>query len=76
MTTTFTYVLDNEQDLLKVVQVLNEKDASYSVNLKDQSIRITEAEASRCGFFSILPDKYKYKLVLKYVYGVLPKKKK
>ncbi len=69
MTTLFTYVFDNEQDLLKVVQVLNEKDASYSVNLKDQSIRITEVEASRCGFFSILSDKYKYKLVLKYVYG-------
>lgn len=59
MTTILTYAFDNEQELLKVVQVLNDRNATYSVVLKDLSIRITEAGASICGLISILPDKYK-----------------
>ena len=74
MTTILTYTFDNEQELLKVVRVLNERDASYSVILKDLSIRITEAEASMCGLMSVIPDKYK--LMSVFSYGVLPKKEK
>ena len=54
-----TYAFDSEQDLLKVVQALNDRDASYGIDLRNLSIRITELEASIHGFFSILPDKYK-----------------
>lgn len=74
MTTLLTYAFDNEQELLKVVRFLNERDVSYSVVLKDLSIRITEAEASMCGLISFLPDKYK--LMSVFSYGILPKKKK
>ncbi len=66
MTTILTYAFDDEQELLKVVQVLNDRNASYSVVLKDLSIRITEAEASICGLISILPDKYKLMSVFSY----------
>lgn len=68
MTTLFTYAFDNERDLLEIVQVLNDRDASYSMVLKDLSIRITEVEASRCGFLSIL-DIYKYNYVSTLSYG-------
>ena len=68
MTALLTFAFDTEQDLLEVVRVLNERDASYSIDPRNLSIRITETEASIHDFFSILPDKYKYK-VMRYMYG-------